>query len=285
MGWFESIILGIVQGLTEFIPVSSSAHVLLASRIFGWDDPGAAFTAVTQLGTEAAVLIFFRREIWTIVSTWVRSLVRKDLRGTVHAREGWYIILGTIPIGVLGLVFKDQISNGARDLRIIAATLIVLALVLEVADRQASREDVPRKGLDQLTIRDGLVYGIAQACALIPGVSRSGATISSGLFLGYTREAATRYAFLLAVPAVLVSGLYEATKIGDGDPDNAVDWGPTLLATVIAFAVGYVIIAWLLKYVSSHSYRPFVIYRIVVGIAIIVALLAGADPKTPGLGN
>jgi undecaprenyl-diphosphatase len=275
MGWLEAIVLGLVQGLTEFLPISSTAHLLLASRLFGWGDPGAAFTAVIQIGTTVAVLIYFRKDIVTIVTTWVRSLFTPELRGQSAAREGWYIILGTIPIGVFGVVFQGQIEDGARDLRIIAATFIGVGLVLGVADRVGRRA----KEIENLNIRDGLLYGIAQACALIPGVSRSGATISGGLFLGYTRVAALRYSFLLSIPAVLASGLFEARKIGT--PCNTVSWGPTLLSTVIALVVGYASIAWLLRYVATNSFRWFIVYRIVVGLAIIGFLLGGAKAHEP----
>jgi undecaprenyl-diphosphatase len=268
VSWFEAIVLGLVQGLTEFIPVSSTAHVRIVSAIAGWSDPGSAFTAVTQLGTEAAVLIYFRKDIWHIVDTWCRSLVKPELRGTLDARMGWYVIIGTIPIGILGYAFKDQITTEGRDLRLIAAAMILVGIVLLVADRVGART----REVKDLTVRDGFVYGLAQACALLPGVSRSGGTISAGLFMNYTREAAMRYSFLLAVPAVLVSGLFEALKIGD---DKAAAWGPTIVATVIAFVVGYLTIAWLLRYVAHHNFLPFVIYRVLLGILLIVLLANG----------
>jgi undecaprenyl-diphosphatase len=268
VSWFEAIVLGFVQGLTEFLPVSSTAHVRIVSAIAGWDDPGSAFTAVTQLGTEAAVLIYFRRDIGHIISAWVRSLFSQELRSNHDAKMGWYVILGTIPIAVLGLAFKDQISTGARDLRLIAAAMIVIGLVLFFADRVGARN----RTVQDLTVRDGVIFGLAQSAALIPGVSRSGATISAGLFMNYSREAATRYSFLLAIPAVLVSGLFEALKIGD---DTTSSWGPTILATVIAFFVGYAVIAWLIRYVASNSFLPFVIYRISVGVLLLVLLATG----------
>jgi undecaprenyl-diphosphatase len=243
--------------------------VLLVSRLFGWDDPGAAFTAVMQIGTEAAVIIYFRHDISRIASTWARSLVRPDLRGHIDARMGWYVIIGTVPIAVLGLIFKDQIAGVARNLWLVAVVLIVFGLVLGLADRIGRHQ----KELSELDVRSGLIFGLGQALALIPGVSRSGATISTGLFLGFTREAAARYAFLLAIPAVLASGLFEARKIGDG---GEVAWGPTLLATGIAFVVGYAVIAWLLRYVTTHSYLPFVIYRIALGGLLLVLLATGA---------
>lgn len=267
ISWFEAFVLGVVQGLTEFLPISSSAHVLIISQLFGWQDPGAAFTAVTQIGTEMAVIIYFRHDIARIVSTWVRSLYTPALRGNIDARMGWYVIIGTLPIAILGLVFKDQIETVARNLWLVSFTLIFFGVILGVADRIGAKT----KTVDDLTMRDGLLYGLGQACALIPGVSRSGATISVGLFLGYTREAATRYAFLLAIPAVMASGLFEALDIGKGP---APEWGPTILATVIAFVIGYLVIAWLLRYLTTNSYMPFVIYRIVLGL-VVAGLLAG----------
>ncbi len=268
ISWFEAVVLGIVQGLTEFLPISSSAHILVVSQLFGWEDPGAAFTAVTQIGTESAVLIYFRHDIWRIATTWLRSLWQPAQRGTLDARMGWYVILGTIPIGVLGLAFADQIETVARNLYLVATTLIVFGVILGVADRVGAKANE----IERLNIRDGVIFGFGQAMALIPGVSRSGATISVGLFMGYTRQAATRYAFLLAIPAVLVSGFYEATKIST---ESNVSWGPTLLATAIAFLIGYAVIAWLIKYVATNSYLPFVIYRICLGGLILVLLAAG----------
>ncbi len=266
MTTFQAIILGIVQGLTEFLPISSSAHLRIVPALFGWDDPGAAFTAVTQIGTEAAVIIFFWRDIWRIGKTWIQALYTPELRGTIDARMGWYVILGTFPIAILGLLFEDQIDTVARDLRLIATTLIVLGVVLYLADRRART----LKNLDDLNLVDGLIYGFAQALALVPGVSRSGATISAGLFLGYERAAAARYAFLLAIPAVVASGLYKLPDALAGDgPGLAL----TLTSTVFAFIFGYASIAWLLRYVSKNSYLPFVIYRIALGL-LVAALLA-----------
>ena len=268
ISWFEAVVLGIVQGLTEFLPVSSSAHVLIVSQFFGWEDPGAAFTAVTQIGTETAVVIYFWKDIWRIVGAWLRSLwIDTSLRSTLDARMGWYVILGSIPIGVIGLTLQDQIETVFRTLWLTATVLIVFGVVLGVADRYGRKT----KDIESLNLRDSIWYGFWQALALIPGVSRSGASISGGLFAGYSREAATRYAFLLAIPAVMASGLYEMTKIGE----ETVTWGPTIVATIIAFVVGYVVIAWLIRYVSRNSYMPFVIYRIVLGLVIYILLATG----------
>ncbi len=286
MSWFESLILGLVQGLTEFLPISSSAHLRLTAVAFDWEDPGAAFTAVTQIGTETAVIIYFRKDIGRILSAWFRSLTDRNARSEPEARMAWLVILGSIPIGVLGLTLQEAIEGPFRDLRLIAINLIVLGIILGVADHLVKRDAVggrhravkERKTLDQLTVRDGLLYGLCQAMALVPGVSRSGATITGGLFLGYRREAAARYSFLLAIPAVLASGAYELTEIGEAD--THVSWGPTIFATVVAFLVGYAIIAWFMKWISTRSFMPFVAYRIVVGVILLALIWAGAvDPE------
>ncbi|MFI1966318.1 undecaprenyl-diphosphate phosphatase [Streptomyces pathocidini] len=280
MSWFESFILGLVQGLTEFLPISSSAHLRLMAAFADWHDPGAAFTAITQIGTETAVLIYFRKDIARIVSAWCRSLFDKSMRGDHDAKMGWLVIVGSIPIGVLGVTLKDQIEGPFRDLRLTATTLIVMGIVLGIADRLAARDEDggrhravrERKTLADLGVRDGLIYGFCQAMALVPGVSRSGATISGGLLMGYTREAAARYSFLLAIPAVLASGAFELKDATEG---GHISWGPTIFATVIAFVVGYAVIAWFMKYITTKSFMPFVIYRIVLGILLFVLIGAG----------
>jgi undecaprenyl-diphosphatase len=275
MGWFEAVVLGLVQGLTEFLPVSSSAHLRIVGTAFGWDDPGAAFTAITQIGTEAAVVLYFRRDIARIISAWVLSLVGKR-KNDPDARLGWLIIIGSIPIVVLGLLLKDRIETTFRDLRIVAIALVAFSLVLYAADR------IGRKKLEiaDLTMRDGVLYGLAQALALIPGVSRCGGTITMGLFLGYTRAAAARYSFLLAIPAVLGSGFYEAYSALKGDHQGPpVEWGPTILATVLAFFVGLSVIAWLLRYLDRGSFTPFVVYRVVLGLLVLALVGTGVlDP-------
>ncbi|SDL36588.1 undecaprenyl-diphosphatase [Nonomuraea maritima] len=271
IGWLEAVILGLVQGLTEFLPISSSAHIRVVSAFAGWPDPGAAFTAVIQLGTEAAVLIYFRQEIWEIISTWTRSLFVKDLRGHWAARMGWYVIAGTLPIAVLGLLLKDQIETTFRDLRLVGTTLIVFALILWFADHTARNKLTLEK---HLSFTHAIVYGFAQSLALIPGVSRSGGTVTAGLLLDYRREDAAKYSFLLAIPAVLASGGLELAEIGDGP----VAWGPTILATVISFVVGYAAVAWFLRYISTHRFTGFVIYRIVLGFFVILAVTLGWIP-------
>ncbi|MFC5642748.1 MULTISPECIES: undecaprenyl-diphosphate phosphatase [Kitasatospora] len=270
MNWFHAAVLGLIQGLTEFLPVSSSAHLRVSSALLGWDDPGAAFTAVTQLGTETAVLIYFRKDIARIISTWAASLVKPELRSDPNARMGWFVIVGTLPIGILGKLFQDTIETQLRDLRIIGTTLILFGVILAFADRtRAVRSARP---ITALTFPHALGYGFAQSLALIPGVSRSGGTISAGLLLSYSREAAARYSFLLAIPAVLASGVLELFKIGEGP---APAWGPTVLATLIAFVVGYAAIAWFLKYISNNSFTPFVVYRILLGVLIIGLVTTG----------
>ena len=263
----QAVVLGTIQGLTEFLPISSSAHLRIFPEMFGWGDPGAAFTAVIQIGTELAVLIFFRKDIWRIGSVWARSLVKPEYRGHLDARMGWFIILGSLPIVILGILLKDVIEEDFRSLWIIGTTLIVGGIVLGIADHVGST----RKQIKQITLGDAVLMGLAQAMALVPGVSRSGATLSMGRFLGYDREAATRYAFLLAIPAVVGAGIFELQEIPHGD--NSYGWGPTIVATVVSFLVGYAAIAWLLRYVSTRSYLPFVLYRIALG-SLTLALVA-----------
>lgn len=266
---FKAVALGILQGLTEFLPISSSAHLRIFPELLGWGDPGAAFTAVIQIGTELAVLIYFRKDLWRIAAAWTRSLFRPEYRGHLDARMGWFIIIGSLPIVILGILLKDLIERDFRNLWIIGTTLIVLGIILGVADRFSA----DNRKIREMSLRDAILMGLAQAAALVPGVSRSGATISMGRFLGYEREAATRYAFLLAVPAVVGAGLFELKEIPGGD--NAYSWGPTLVATVVAFVVGYAAIAWLLRYVSTRSYLPFVLYRIGLGSVTLVLVAAG----------
>ncbi len=275
MGWFEAVVLGVVQGLTEFLPISSSAHLRVVGEAFGWEDPGAAFTAITQIGTEAAVLLYFRRDIWRIVTAWVASLGGRRT-GDPDARMGWLIIVGSLPIAVLGVLFQEDIETTFRDLRIVATALILFSFILYWADRVGAKQ----RQLDQLTVGHGIGYGFAQALALVPGVSRSGGTITAGLFLGYTRAAAARYSFLLAIPAVLASGFFQMYEELTGDTaGRGVSWGPTILATVIAFGVGLTVIAWLLRYLDRGSFTPFVVYRIAVGLLVLGLVVGGVlDP-------
>ncbi len=269
MDLLEALFYGLLQGLTEFLPISSSAHLRIAPAFLGREDPGAAFTAVVQLGTMAAELLLFRRDLLRIARAFVGQVRRPELRGTLDARLGWYLVFATIPISVLGLAFEDSIEEEFRALGLIGTTLIVLGLVLLVADRVGRRE----RSLEQLTLRDGLVMGSAQALALVPGVSRSGATITAGLLLGLDRPTAARFSFLLSIPAVVLSGLFQLHGVVSGE--EATDTGALALvgATVVAAVVGYAVIAFLLRYLATHSFTPFVVYRVALGVVVIV--LAG----------
>lgn len=269
MGWLEAIVLGLIQGLTEFLPISSSAHLFIGGQLLGFGDPGAAFTAVTQLGTETAVIIYFWRDILRITKSWFGALAGKVPRNDPDARMGWLVIIGSIPIVVLGLLFEDAIDSTLRNLWITVCMLAGVALIMWFFDSRGTH----KKELHDLSWRDGLLFGFAQACALIPGVSRSGGTITAGLAMGYSREAAARYSFLLAVPAVMGSGFYKLLDIADDPVPPA--WGPILLATAVAFVVGYAVIAWLLRFISTHSFKPFVFYRLGLAAVIAVLLLTG----------
>ncbi len=268
----EAIILGLVQGLTEFLPVSSSAHLRIVGEFLpGANDPGAAFTAVSQLGTETAVLVYFWRDIVRIVTAWARSLAGRVPRSDPDARMGWLIIIGTVPIAVLGLAFQHTIETTLRSLWIVGISLVVFGVLLGIADLIGRR----LRTLDQLSVGHGIVFGLAQSLALIPGVSRSGGTITAGLLLGYTREAAARYAFLLAVPAVFASGLFELVKLVRAPAPGY--FGPldTLVATVVAFGVGLAVIAFFMRWISHHSFMPFVVYRVALGALVLVLLSLG----------
>lgn len=272
MGWIEALVLGLVQGLSEFLPISSSAHVSIVGQLFG-NDPGAAFTAIIQIGTELAVIVYFAKDIGRIIKAWVLALLGKIPRDDLDARMGWLVILGSIPIVVLGLGFQDAIETALRNLWVTVAMLAGFGLVIGIVDRSATH----RRPLESLTWKHGIWYGLAQSLALIPGVSRSGATITAGLAMGYQRPAAARYSFLLAIPAVTGAGLYELYQAFQGG--SQVDWAPTLAATVVAFIVGYIVIAWLLRFISTHSFLLFVVYRIVIAAIVAVLLLTGVvDP-------
>lgn len=270
MSWIEAIILGLVQGLSEFLPISSSAHLRIVGEFLpGASDPGAAFTAITQIGTELAVLIYFWRDIVRIITQWAKSLTGAVERSDPDARMGWLVIIGSLPIAVLGLLLEDYIDTSFRSLWIVATMLIVFGVLLAVADTLGRQV----KPLTDLTWRDGILFGLAQALALIPGVSRSGGTITMGLALGYTRPAAARYAFLLAVPAVFASGFYKLFgALTEPNVDAPYSMMETFAATVVAFIVGYAVIAWLMRFISSHSFRGFVWYRILLGMAIYLLL-------------
>ena len=273
---FEALILGLVQGLTEFLPISSSAHIRIVGEFLdGAKDPGARFTAITQIGTELAVLIFFRKDIVAIVRAWFQeAIMRKDIsiEDKPRARMGWLIIFGTVPIVILGYFGSDFIEKDLRSLWLIASVMIIFGVILGIADKYGKSE----RSLDQLSTKHGLLYGAAQALALMPGVSRSGATIAMGRFLGYSREAALRYSFLLALPAVFGSGFYQLKKAFSSDAEpNVFSIPETLAATAVAFVIGYMIIAWLLKFVATRSFMPFIIYRVVLGSLILILLATG----------
>ena len=273
---FEALFLGLIQGLTEFLPISSSAHLRFAGEFLpSASDPGATFTAITQIGTELAVLIYFRRDIWRIASAWIgRVLLRRDSaqQSAQDVRLGWLIILGSLPIVVLGYAFQENIRNTFRSLWLIAIVMIVFGIILGLADKFGRSQ----RDLSTLSSGHGFAYGFAQSLALVPGVSRSGATIAMGRVLGYTRESALRYSFLLAVPAVFGSGFYELKgAISDGDSNTPYTLIETFGATLVAFLVGYAVIAWLMKFIATKSFMPFIIYRIALGTLILILLATG----------
>jgi undecaprenyl-diphosphatase len=267
VSWLEVVVLGIVQGLTEFLPISSSAHLRIVSGVFFGNDPGAAFTAVSQLGTEAAVLVYFARDIAHLVAVWFRGLRSPEARADPDYRLAWLVIIGTIPIAVLGVLFKHGIETVARNLWLIATTMVVFGVLLGLAEYYGRQ----KFELRQMKVSDGVVLGFAQACALIPGVSRSGGTITAGLFLGLQRTAAVRYSFLLAIPAVVAAGIFTIPDIAKGDITPV----QMIVATVIAFVVGFAVIAWLLRWVAKHTVYVFVWYRLALGVLLFVALGAG----------
>lgn len=268
MSWLQVIVLSIVQGLTEFLPVSSSGHLRIVSSLFWGEDAGASFTAVIQLGTELAVLVFFAKEIWQILTGWLAGLFSPEKRGFDY-RMGWMVIVGTLPVAVLGLLLKDLIRENFRNLWITAAVLIAFSLVFILAERLGKKS----RGYSELTMKDAIIMGLWQCLALIPGVSRSGGTISGGLFLNLDREVATRFSFLLAIPAVLASGLFSLPDAFAPQAGQAATGGQLLVGSAIAFVLGYVSIAWLLRFVSHHSFAWFAAYRIPLGL-IVIALLA-----------
>jgi len=273
LSWLQAIVLGISQGLTEFLPISSTAHTLIVSKLLGWPDPGAAFTAVTQVGTELAVVIYFRQDIARILKAWFASLTKKSERANPDAKMGWYVIIGTIPIGIAGLAFKSSIETTARNLWLVAATLIVMGILLGLADRYAKHT----KSETDINTKNAVLFGLGQALALIPGVSRSGATITAGLAIGFKRDVAARYSFLLAIPAVFASA---ALTAGDISSDSFVNWPATIVATIVAFVVGYFVIASLMKYLQTRTFLPFVIYRIALGTLLMVLLANGVLSAT-----
>jgi undecaprenyl-diphosphatase len=277
MGIFEAILLGIIEGITEFLPVSSTAHLTIAEKLMGFSVKDAdivAFTAIIQIGAILAAVLYFRKDIWRIVAGWLRGLFAPKKRGADY-RFGWAVIIGSIPIAVIGLLFKDQIENGVRSLWLVAAALIIWSGVMWLADRTA-KQDRHEK---DTTWRDTFIIGLTQCLALIPGVSRSGATISAGLFRGLDRVAVTRLSFFLAIPALLAAGLLEAASRYD-QIAQGVGWTSTLVATAVSFVVAYASIAWLLNFVAKHSFSVFIVYRIALGILLIILLATGAIAAT-----
>ncbi|WP_299565920.1 undecaprenyl-diphosphate phosphatase [uncultured Mycolicibacterium sp.] len=271
MSWVQVVVLAVLQGLTEFLPVSSSGHLAIASRVFFAGDAGASFTAVTQLGTEVAVLVYFARDIVRLVRAWCVGLFDAARRDADY-RLAWFVIIGTIPIGVFGLLFTDEIRTGARNLWLIASALVLFSFVIAAAERVGRRT----RGPADLTWRDAVVVGLAQCLALVPGVSRSGATISAGLFLGMDRALAARFGFLLAIPAVFASGLFSLPDAFEPAGTGMAATGPQLLvATLIAFVVGYAAVAWFLRFLVRHSMYWFVGYRIALGAVVLALLGAG----------
>ena len=274
MNLLAAALLGLIQGLTEFLPISSSAHIQIAEQVLQLDrnmnrPELTAFIATIQLGTEAAVLIYFFKDILRIAGAWLGGLTSSAKRQNADYRLGWLVIIGSLPVVIVGLLFKDFIENNLRDLWVVVVNLIVFGLALGFADRVGTK----RKEIAEITGKDGLLFGLGQALAVVPGVSRSGGTITVGLLLGYTRAAAARYSFLLAIPAVLASGLYEFAKSA---PDlSGADMAATLVATIVSFVVGYLVIGGLLKFLNHGSFVPFVIYRVVVGLALALSLVAG----------
>jgi undecaprenyl-diphosphatase len=268
----EAVVLGLVQGATEFLPVSSSAHLRVVPPLFGWRDPGAPVTAVLQLGTMVAELLYFRRDLLRIGAAWGAAVVRPELRGTLDARLGWYLICATVPIAVLGLAAEDKIEAQARALQLTGAMLIVFALVLLAADRRGTQS----RSFQTLGLKDAIIMGAAQTLALIPGVSRSGATLSAGLFLDLDRAAAARFSFLLSIPAVVLSGVYQLTSLLAGTETSAAGPAALVVGTVVAFVVGYAAIAALMRWLQSHTVMVFVAYRLVAGVGVLALASAGA---------
>jgi undecaprenyl-diphosphatase len=272
LGFINAIILGLVQGLTEFLPVSSSAHLRIVGELLGIkNDPGAAFTAIIQLGTEAAVIVYFAADLWRIISRWFLALFGRIPRNDPDAKMGWFIIIGSVPIVLLGVLFQNAIETTFRSLWIIAATLIVFGILLGIADRVGAKS----RRLRELNVPHSVIFGLAQALALIPGVSRSGGTITAGLFMGYERKAAARYSFLLAIPAVLGSGFFQLYKTMKNPGVEVFSGAEIAVSTLVAFGVGLAVIVFFMNYISKRSFLPFVIYRIALGVLVIVLLLTG----------
>jgi undecaprenyl-diphosphatase len=275
MTFLEAAILGLVQGLTEFLPISSTAHLRIVPALFGWQDPGPAFTAVLQLGTALAILAYFWRELLHVTAAWFKGITDRSIRSSLEYRLGWYLVVATVPVGVLGLVFRHQIQAGDRNLWIVAVLMVALAAVLWLAEKRGARTRVE----EQISTADAVVVSAAQAIALIPGASRSGTMIAAGLFRGLDREAAARFSFLLSVPAVILSGIYEALRGADTN-ESAPGVGLTGFAFLIAFVVGLASIHGLLKWLVRRSTFVFIYYRIGLGVLLFILLGTGALSAT-----
>ncbi len=286
MNWWHAIILGIVEGLSEFLPISSTGHLTVVEKLLGYkiDDVGiTAFTAIIQVGAILAAVLYFIKDIVRLAVAWFKGLFSKEARSDVDYRLGWGVIVGSVPIAIVGLALQKVIEGGLRNLWVIAAALIVWSVVLWLADRasdrQTGRRSTPR-GEESMTIVDALILGLWQCVALIPGVSRSGATISGGLFRGIDRVTATRWSFFLGIPALLAAGALQAVKASKSISSPQLGWGPTLLGTAVAFVVAYASIAWLLRFVASNKFTAFVVYRVLAGLAVGGLLLSGAISAT-----
>ena len=278
--WWQAILLGIVEGLSEFLPISSTGHLTVVEKLFKYpiDDAGiTAFTAIIQVGAILAAVLYFRRDIVRLAVGWFRGLFSKEARRDVDYRLGWGVIVGSIPIAIVGLALQKIIEGGLRNLWVVAAALILWSVVLWLADRASARQTARRgtpRGEESMTVMDALILGVWQCVALIPGVSRSGATISGGLFRGIDRVTATRWSFFLGIPALLAAGGFQAVKASKSIHET-VGWGATAIGTVVAFVVAYASIAWLLRFVAHNRFTAFVIYRVVAGLAVVGLLVAG----------
>ncbi|MBL8088212.1 MAG: undecaprenyl-diphosphate phosphatase [Chthonomonas sp.] len=274
MGFFQAIVYGIVQGIAEWLPISSTAHLRVVPALLGWPDPGAAFTAVIQLGTLLAVLIYFRNDLGKALMAWVRSIGDPAQRRTVEGKMGWAIFFGTLPIVICGLLFQHDIKGSLRSLNVVAVMLIVVGIVMLIAERFGKQ----RRGIEDVTVKDGIIVGLWQAVALIPGASRSGSTISGSLFSGFDRGTAARFSFLLSVPSIFAAGLKELWEIRHDIAGPML--GPIVVATIVSFIVGYASIAWLIGYLQRRSTGIFVAYRIALGILLLALISAGKlDPN------
>lgn len=270
MNLLQALVLGAIQGLTEFLPISSTAHLRVIPALLGWSDPGAAYSAIIQLGTTIAVLVYFAGDILRIARAFLSALAKRRPFETADARMGWYVILGTVPVAAAGLLLKKYIEHDARSLHVIAWAAIALALLLTAAEKWASRS----RHLDQVTTADGIWVGLAQTLALVPGASRSGVTLTAGLFRGLTREAAAHFSFLLSIPATTAAGLFELRDaFPHGAPAGGLSAGPLIVGTLAALVLGYLSIAGLLRFLKTRTTYAFVVYRLLFGAGIL-ALLA-----------